>query len=102
MISDSIQEYHDLVYNQAQIPKELSADMDELPLQSKEHSLSFAEAMNSLEGVPISKETAQDFISWKNGQLSSDNMLKETLSRYGFPVDARIDLFREVLKLRSK
>lgn len=61
--------------------------MDTLPMDQKERSLSFSEAMTAVEGVPVSEKVRQQQIAWKNGEITFDSLLVETLTHYGFPVE---------------
>jgi len=64
----------------------LSEAMDTLSLQQRERSLSFSDALTAIEGVPVSEEAKQHQIDWKNGKITFDTLLTDTLIRYGFPV----------------
>lgn len=66
----------------------LSSGMDSLNADKKEECSSFGHAMNAIEGVPVSIETAADIDSWKKGTQSFQVVLENTLKRYGFPVEA--------------
>lgn len=63
----------------------ISAGMDHVEKAQKEQMVSFADAMNAIEGVAVSKETAQALAQWKNGEKSYISVFKATLARYGFP-----------------
>lgn len=65
----------------------MSAGMDELSFEAKNRCSSFGFAMNSIEGIIISKETSTDLEEWKNGERSFLSVFDNTLKRYGFPVE---------------
>lgn len=65
----------------------LSAGMDKLSTEEKEKCSSFGYAMNSIEGVSVSKETDGAINAWKNGNMSFLTVFENTLKRYGFPVE---------------
>ena len=67
----------------------LSQGMDALRPEEKEESISFGNAMNAIEGVGVSKETAEEIKSWENGSKSFLVVFESILKRYGFPVEAR-------------
>lgn len=61
-----------------------SAGMDRLDAGQKERCISFADAMNAIEGVPVSSETAAGINEWRNGRASFLSVFEATLKRYGF------------------
>ncbi len=61
-----------------------SIGMDELDRSQKEKSISFANAMNAIEGVPVSSQTSVEMNEWKNGKVSFLTVYEATLKRYGF------------------
>jgi hypothetical protein len=63
----------------------ISSGMDNLDTAQKERSSSFAIAMNAIEGVPVSEQTAQDIIDWQHGSKSFLAVFKAALRRYGLP-----------------
>lgn len=65
----------------------ISIGMDELGMAQRARCSAFAEAMNALEGVRISQQTAQDIASWQKGQRTFHSVLEAALLRYGFPVE---------------
>ena len=67
----------------------LSSGMDSLNSQEKERCSSFGYAMNAIEGVPVSKETAAEIDAWKSGTQTFLSVFENTLKRYGFPVEVR-------------
>lgn len=64
----------------------MGKDMDKLTLEEKEKCLSFANAINAIEGLTISTELEQELEKWKNGEKSFLQIFEETLKRYGFPI----------------
>ncbi len=65
----------------------ISSGMDTLEAAEKAQCISFANAMNAVEGVPISKQTAEDIAKWQNGVLSYQAVFSAALKRYGFTVE---------------
>lgn len=63
-----------------------SAGMDELDEIQKRNSISFANAMNAVEGVPVSEQTAGKIAEWLKGKISFETLYEATLIRYGFTV----------------
>ena len=66
--------------------RKLCESMDALTLEEKERCLSFAEAINAIEGLTISIELEQQFKKWKNGEITFYQVFEDTLKRYGFPI----------------
>ena len=66
--------------------RKLCEGMDALTLEEKERCLSFAEAINAIEGVTISTELKQQLEKWKNGETTFYQVFEDTLKRYGFPI----------------
>ncbi len=66
----------------------LSSNMDMLSTEQKDKSISFANAMNAIEGVYISHTTEVKITDWKNGHKSFQALFNETLTMYGFPTEA--------------
>ena len=62
----------------------LSSNMDCLTLSQKNNSISFANAMNAIEGVDVSSNTQNNIDDWKNGDKSFLTLFNETLTMYGF------------------
>ena len=62
----------------------LSSNMDMLTTEQKDKSISFANAMNAIEGVYISDTTETKITDWKNGHKSFLTIFNETLAMYGF------------------
>lgn len=67
----------------------LSLKMDTLNNYEKEKCASFGDAMNAIEGVAVSEETAAEINAWKKGDMPFLSVFEDTLKRYGFPVEAR-------------
>ncbi len=65
----------------------ISAGMDNLAQEQKTQSISFANSMNAVEGVPVSEQTAAEIALWQNGQKSFQAVFSATLKRYGFAVE---------------
>lgn len=65
----------------------LSVGMDELNTAEKEKCTSFGNAMNSIEGIPVSKDTESMLNDWKNNNVSFLSVFENTLKKYGFPVE---------------
>ncbi|MFI3169362.1 MAG: antitoxin VbhA family protein [Faecalibacterium sp.] len=65
----------------------ISANMDALSPAQKQNSLDFADAMNSIEGLPISDEMRVDLDAWQVGELSFSDVVQNTLRRHGFLKD---------------
>ena len=65
--------------------RKLCEGMDALTLEEKVRCLSFAEAMNAIEGLTISTELKQQLEKWKNGETTFYQVFEDTLKRYGFP-----------------
>lgn len=61
-----------------------SVGMDEIDTVQKEKCVSFANAMNAIEGVPVSQQTAKDISDWQRGKKSFLSVFEATLKRYGF------------------
>lgn len=62
----------------------LSCGMDSLSSFQKERSVSFANALNAIEGVYASKTTQQNIDKWKTGEESFISIFQSTLNMYGF------------------
>lgn len=62
----------------------ITSGMDNIDTAQKECSISFASAMNALEGITISNQTAQDISDWKQGNKSFLAIFEVVLRRYGF------------------
>lgn len=65
----------------------LNAGMDRLTAEQKRRSSSFASAMNAVEGIPVSEQTARDIAAWQNGNKPFLSIFEETLKRYGFSAE---------------
>ena len=64
----------------------LCEGMDALTLEEKERRLSFAEAINAIEGLTISAELKQQIEKWRDGEITFYQVFESTLKRYGFPI----------------
>ena len=64
--------------------RKLCEGMDALTLEEKERCLSFAEAINAIEGLTISTELEQQLKKWKNSEITFYQVFEDTLKRYGF------------------
>ena len=71
------------LYTQLSVIK-YSAGMDALSSDRKKSSVSFSNAMTSLEGAPVSRETKTVLVSWEFGESSFSVIMEQTLRRYGF------------------
>lgn len=65
----------------------ISSGMDALRPEEKARCVSFADAMNAIEGVAASRRTAEDAAKWRDGELSFLEVFSATLERYGFAVE---------------
>lgn len=65
----------------------LSTGMDSLTADQKKQSTSFASAMNAVEGISVSEQTAQDIAAWQNGSKPFLLIFEATLKRYGFSAE---------------
>ncbi|MBQ7100238.1 MAG: hypothetical protein IJN81_01295 [Clostridia bacterium] len=66
---------------------ELSAGMDEIADLTKTRCVTFADAMTSIEGVPVSKTAKEELDNWLSGKATFISVFESTLKRYGFPVE---------------
>ena len=66
---------------------ELSAGMDEIAYLTKTRCVTFADAMTSIEGVPVSKKAKEELDNWLSGKATFISVFESTLKRYGFPVE---------------
>ncbi len=67
----------------------LSEGMDTLGSIQREKCATFGDAMNAIEGVLVSVETAGKIEEWKQGKRTYQSVFEETLRLYGFPTEAR-------------
>lgn len=65
----------------------ISVGMDDMETVKKSRCISFANAMNAIEGVPVSRQTADEVALWKDGMKSYMAVFAATLRRYGFAVE---------------
>ena len=68
----------------------LSSGMDELQPEQRKHCSSFASAMNAVEGVMVSAETAEEIQQWHCGEKAFQTVFENTLRRYGFPMEGTV------------
>ena len=66
---------------------DLSAGMDEINDLTKNRCVTFADAMTSIEGVPVSKTAKEELDNWLSGKATFISVFESTLKRYGFPVE---------------
>ena len=66
---------------------ELCSGMDKITQSTKNKCITFADAMTSIEGVPISKTTEEDLNNWFSGKTTYISVFENTLKRYGFSVE---------------
>ena len=66
----------------------MSSGMDEIPSEEKERASSFANAVNAIEGIPVTEETRTDIQAWKQGELDFSSLYRRALVRYGFLKEA--------------
>ena len=66
--------------------RKLCEGMDALTREEKERCLSFAKAINAIEGLTISTELKQQLEKWKTGEITFYQVFEDTLERYGFPI----------------
>ena len=64
--------------------QKLGAGMDMLSADQKGRCISFADAMNAIEGVPASAQTSTGLADWQAGKTSYLSVFEATLRRYGF------------------
>ena len=64
--------------------QKLGAGMDMLSADQKGRCISFADAMNAIEGVPASAQTSKGLADWQAGKSSYLSVFEAALRRYGF------------------
>lgn len=62
----------------------LSAGMEGLSSEKKEHCIVFSHAMNDMEGCPVSPSLRKNLAQWKDGSKSYLSVYTATLKQYGF------------------
>lgn len=62
----------------------MSIGMDSMDTEQKKSCVSFAAAMNAIEGVPVSDQTSKDIADWQNGKKTYLAVFRTVLRRYGF------------------
>ena len=65
---------------------ELSSGMDRLSREEREKAVSFGVALNAVEGVAATEESASVITAWCSGSISYQTVLETILKRYGFPI----------------
>ncbi len=65
----------------------LTDGLDELSHEQKEKSISFASAMNAIEGVPASHKANIYIDEWKNGGRTYLSALQDVLKMYGLNLE---------------
>ena len=65
----------------------VSVGMDTLNMDQKDNSISFASAMNAVEGISISEQTELDIPDWRNGNKTFASVFQNTLTRHGFTLE---------------
>ena len=68
-----------------QMERKIEKILKNLTLEEKVRCLSFAEAMNAIEGLTISTELKQHLERWKNGETNFYQVFEDTLKKHGFP-----------------
>ena len=66
----------------------MSSGMDELDSVEKQKCASFGNAMNAVEGVPVSEQTGAEIKEWEDGKRTFLSVFESTLRRYGFHAEA--------------
>lgn len=69
--------------------QKLGVGMDTLSAEQKGCCISFADAMNAIEGVPASEQTSQELADWQGGRTSYLSVFEATLRRYGFGTEVQ-------------
>lgn len=65
----------------------ISLGMDAMTTEQKRNCVSFANAMNAIEGVCVSEQTSRDISDWENGKKSYLAVFETVLRRYGFSTE---------------
>ncbi len=65
----------------------LTNGLDNLPQEQKERSISFAGAMNAIEGVPASSKANIYIDEWKNGGRTYLSAFEDVLKMYGLSLE---------------
>lgn len=69
--------------------RKLCEGMDALTLEEKERCLSFAEAINAIEGLAISTELEQQLEKWKNGEIAFYQAFEDALKNMDFQYEIK-------------
>lgn len=56
--------------------------MDLLSESQKARSVSFADSLNAIEGVPITADLAQGISDWVSGERTFSSLFEDTLKKY--------------------
>lgn len=62
----------------------LSIPMESLSSAERFLSLSFSDAMTSIEGVPVTDDVRNSLSAWENGKKTFSSIFTDTLKQYGF------------------
>lgn len=62
----------------------LSIPMESLSSAERFLSLSFSDAMTSIEGVPVTNDVRNSLSAWGNGKKTFSSIFTDTLKQYGF------------------
>lgn len=62
----------------------LSIPMESLSSTERFLSLSFSDAMTSIEGIPVTDDVRNSLSAWKNGKKTFSSIFIDTLRQYGF------------------
>lgn len=68
----------------------LSVGMDDLNVEQRKLCSSFGTAMNAVEGVMISEETAAEIHQWHRGEKAFQTVFENVLRHYGFPTEGTV------------
>ena len=68
----------------------LSVGMDDLNVEQRRLCSSFGAAMNAVEGVMISEETAAEIHQWHRGEKAFQTVFENVLRHYGFPTEGTV------------
>ena len=65
----------------------ICAGMDSIDADQKQCSSYFASAMNAIEGIHVSEQTAKDINDWQKGNKPFLIIFEDTLKRYGIDLE---------------
>ena len=60
--------------------------MDSMDLEQRMRSVSFAQAMNAIEGVSASNTLKENMEAWCKGEKPFSSVYAETLAKYGLSI----------------